>query len=119
MNALYRLGVLHVADHYVSAGKKQPTWSHSDFGHTRDRNLTNQDCFNIELMTGLHTDNQPSFNWLVPCEGKPFTQHFLSYWALGIMERPYVPGTSRNLGDRCIGRQLATGAAPFWPFLLL
>jgi hypothetical protein len=57
MNTLCRLDLLHVVNHYVSAGKKQPTWSHSDFGHTRDRNLTNQDCFNIELMTGLHTDN--------------------------------------------------------------
>jgi hypothetical protein len=89
-HTLYRLGLLHVANHYVLPGKKQCTWGHSDFGRTWDRNLTDQDCFCIELMTGLHIDNQLGFSWLMSYEGKPFTQHFLSYWTLGIMENTHT-----------------------------
>jgi hypothetical protein len=63
-----------MANHYVSAGKKQCTWGHSDFGRTWDRNLTDRNCLCIELMMGLHTNNQPSINWLTSYEKKLFTQ---------------------------------------------
>ena len=76
-------GLLHVANHHVSPGKKQWTWGHSDFGQAWDRNLTDEDGPYIELMTGVFTDNQPDFSWLMPYEEKTFTQYFLPYRELG------------------------------------
>ncbi|MBO5246540.1 MAG: DUF5107 domain-containing protein [Eubacterium sp.] len=76
-------GVLHVADHHVSPGKKQWTWGCGDFGKAWDRNLTDEDGPYIELMTGMFTDNQPDFTWLKPFEEKTFTQYFMPYKALG------------------------------------
>ena len=76
-------GVLHVADHHISPGKKQWTWGCGDFGKAWDRNLTDEDGPYIELMTGMFTDNQPDFSWLKPCEEKTFTQYFMPYKALG------------------------------------
>ncbi|MEJ6980079.1 DUF5107 domain-containing protein [Pedobacter sp. P351] len=79
-------GVLHVANHHVSPGKKQWTWGHSDFGKAWDRNLTDEDGPYIELMTGVFTDNQPDFTWLMPYEEKSFTQYFLPYRELGVVK---------------------------------
>jgi tetratricopeptide (TPR) repeat protein len=79
-------GLLHVADHHVSPGKKQWTWGHSDFGQAWDRNLTDEDGPYIELMTGVFTDNQPDFSWLMPNEEKSFTQYFLPYQELGMVK---------------------------------
>lgn len=79
-------GLLHVADHHVSPGKKQWTWGHSDFGQAWDRNLTDEDGPYIELMTGVYTDNQPDFTWLMPYETKAFTQYFMPYRELGVVK---------------------------------
>lgn len=76
-------GLLHVADHHVSRGKKQWTWGNGDFGQTWDRNLTDSDGPYIELMTGVYTDNQPDFTWLDAGEEKEFVQNFLPYSKLG------------------------------------
>lgn len=76
-------GLLHVANHHTSPGKKQWTWGHGDFGQAWDRNLTDEDGPYIELMTGMFTDNQPDFSWLMPNEEKSFTQYFLPYHGLG------------------------------------
>ncbi|MFD2164393.1 DUF5107 domain-containing protein [Paradesertivirga mongoliensis] len=81
-----RAGVLHVANHHVSPGKKQWTWGYSDFGKAWDRNLTDEDGPYIELMTGMFTDNQPDFSWLMPYEEKTFTQYFLPYQELGLVK---------------------------------
>lgn len=81
-----RAGVLHVANHHVSPGKKQWTWGYSDFGKAWDRNLTDEDGPYIELMTGMFTDNQPDFSWLMPYEEKTFTQYFLPYQKLGLVK---------------------------------
>ena len=81
-----RAGVLHVANHHVSPGKKQWTWGHSDFGQAWDRNLTDEDGPYIELMAGVFTDNQPDFSWLMPYEEKTFTQYFLPYRELGVVK---------------------------------
>ena len=72
-------GLLHVADHHVSPGKKQWTWGNGDFGRAWDRNLTDEDGPYIELMTGVFTDNQPDFTWLKPQEEKVFVQYFMPY----------------------------------------
>ncbi len=76
-------GLLHVADHHVSPGKKQWTWGSGDFGQAWDRNLTDEDGPYIELMTGMYCDNQPDFSWLKPYEEKVFRQYFMPYKAVG------------------------------------
>lgn len=85
-------GMLHIADHHVSPGKKQWTWGNGDFGVAWDRNLTDEDGPYIELMTGVFTDNQPDFTWLMPFEEKTFTQYFLPYRELGL-----ISNASRDL----------------------
>ena len=84
-------GILHVADHHVSPGKKQWTWGCGDFGQAWDRNLTDRNGPYIELMTGMYCDNQPDFTWLKPFEEKTFTQYFMPYKAAG-----YVKNASRE-----------------------
>ena len=74
-----KAGIVHVADHHVSPGKKQWTWGNHEFGYAWDRNLTDPDengvCRPyIELMAGVYTDNQPDFSFLAPGETKTFTQ---------------------------------------------
>ena len=78
-----KAGLLHVADHHISPGKKQWTWGNGDFGRTWDRNLTDGDGPYIELMTGVFTDNQPDFTWLKPHEEKTFVQYFMPYKGVG------------------------------------
>lgn len=76
-------GVLHVANHHISPGKKQWTWGNGDFGKAWERNLTDEDGPYIELMTGVYTDNQPDFSWLQPYEEKSWTQYFMPYARVG------------------------------------
>lgn len=76
-------GILHVADHHISPGKKQWTWGCGDFGKAWDRNLTDEDGPYIELMTGCYTDNQPDFTFIAPMEEKRFTQYFMPYQNIG------------------------------------
>lgn len=79
-------GMLHVASHHVSPGKKQWTWGNGDFGRAWDRCLTDEDGPYIELMAGVYTENQPDFSWLMPYEEKEFTQYFLPYRELGVVK---------------------------------
>ena len=76
-------GLLHVADHHISPGKKQWTWGCGDFGKMWDKNLTDEDGPYIELMTGVFCDNQPDFTWLKPHEEKNFVQYFMPYKTVG------------------------------------
>lgn len=79
-------GMLHVASHHLSPGKKQWTWGNGDFGRAWDRNLTDEDGPYIELMAGVYTENQPDFTWLMPYEEKHFTQYFMPYRELGMVK---------------------------------
>ena len=79
-------GMLHVASHHVSPGKKQWTWGNGDFGRAWDRNLTDHDGPYIELMAGVFTENQPDFTWLMPYEEKRFTQYFMPYQEVGVVK---------------------------------
>ena len=79
-------GLLHVANHHVSPGKKQWTWGNGDFGVAWDRNLTDEDGPYIELMTGVYTDNQPDFSWLQPYEEKSWVQYFMPYAEVGYVK---------------------------------
>ncbi|MGQ7944381.1 DUF5107 domain-containing protein [Flavobacterium sp. WC2509] len=105
-----KAGVLHVANHHISPGKKQWTWGNGDFGKAWDRNLTDEDGPYIELMAGVFTDNQPDFSWMQPYEEKTFTQYFLPYRELGV-----VKNASQDLllnidkeGDKAIVKIFAT-----------
>lgn len=75
-----RAGLLHIADHRISPGKKQWTWGNHAFGYAWDRNLTDPDASGeyapyIELMAGVFTDNQPDFSFLSPGETKRWSQY--------------------------------------------
>ena len=85
-----KVGLLHVADHHVSPGKKQWTWGNGDFGRAWDRNLTDSDGPYIELMTGMYCDNQPDFSWLKPYEEKVFKQYFMPYKAVGYVKNATI-----------------------------
>jgi len=94
-------GMLHVASHHFSPGKKQWTWGNGDFGRAWDRNLTDEASPEemkrwkierkgfrpyIELMAGVYTENQPDFTWLMPYEEKQFVQYFMPYRELGVVK---------------------------------
>lgn len=83
-------GVLHVANHHISPGKKQWTWGHGEFGQAWDRHLTDEDGPYIELMTGVYTDNQPDFTWLQPYEEKSFKQYFMPYKQIGVVKNASI-----------------------------
>ena len=105
-----RAGVLHVANHHVSPGKKQWTWGNGDFGKAWDRNLTDEDGPYIELMAGVFTDNQPDFSWINPYEEKTFTQYFLPYRELGLVKNASkdVLMNLEILGENAIVKIFAT-----------
>ncbi|QDU88831.1 tetratricopeptide repeat protein [Pirellulimonas nuda] len=83
-------GLLHVASHHVSPGKKQWTWGHGEFGRAWDRRLTDEDGPYIELMCGVYTDNQPDFSWLAPGEEKDFSQYFMPYKGVGVIKNATI-----------------------------
>ena len=49
-------GMLHVASHHFSPGKKQWTWGNGDFGRAWDRNLTDERPTPMPLPTGRGVD---------------------------------------------------------------
>lgn len=79
-------GLLHIADHHISPGKKLWTWGNGDFGQAWYRNLTDNDGPYVELMCGVYTDNQPDFSWLAPYEEKSFKQYFMPYSDIGLVK---------------------------------
>lgn len=108
-----RAGMLHVADHHVSPGKKQWTWGNGDFGRAWDRNLTDEDGPYIELMAGVYTENQPDFAWLQPYEEKRFTQYFFPYRELGIVKnasRDFVVNVEETEAGKAVLKVFATRA---------
>lgn len=81
-------GLVHVADHRISPGKKQWTWGNHEFGYAWDRNLTDADANGefrpyIELMAGVFTDNQPDFSFLQPGETKAWSQYWYPIQRIG------------------------------------
>ena len=77
-------GVVHVANHHISPGKKQWTWGNHGFGYAWDRNLTDDDGPYIELMAGVYTDNQPDFSYLGPWETRVFKQSWYPIHRMGV-----------------------------------
>lgn len=85
-------GILHVADHRISPGKKLWTWGTSDFARAWERQLTDEDGPYVELMTGTFSDNQPDFSWLAPHEQRGFTQYFMPYKQIGMVKNATTEG---------------------------
>lgn len=120
-----RAGMLHVASHHVSPGKKQWTWGNGDFGRAWDRNLTDEvtpedaKCWGIdrkgfrpyiELMAGVYTENQPDFSWIMPYEEKSFVQYFMPYRELGVVKnasKDFMLNIDKN-GDEIAFKVFAT-----------
>jgi tetratricopeptide (TPR) repeat protein len=78
-----QVGIVHIANHHISPGKKQWTWGNHEFGYAWDRNLTDSDGPYIELMAGVYTDNQPDFSFLQPGETKSWSQFFCPIHKIG------------------------------------
>jgi len=108
-----RAGIVHIANHHISPGKKQWTWGNHEFGYAWDRNLTDADATGefgpyIEIMAGVYTDNQPDFSFLQPGETKSWSQYWYPIQKIG-------PAQHANL-DAAIslsvqGRKLLAGVA--------
>ncbi len=77
-------GMVHVASHHISPGKKQWTWGNQEFGYAWERNLTESDGPYVELMGGVYTDNQPDFSFLAPWETKEFSQYWYPIRDIGV-----------------------------------
>jgi len=85
-----KAGIMHVADHHVSPGKKQWTWGCGAFGKAWDRQLTDEDGPYFELMCGVYTDNQPDFSWIMPNEARTFKQYFMPYKNIGYVKNASI-----------------------------
>ena len=81
-------GIVHIANHHISPGKKQWTWGNHEFGYAWDRNLTVPDARGkfdpyIEIMAGVYTDNQPDFSFLQPAETRTWSQYWYPIQQIG------------------------------------
>ena len=97
-------GLVHVANHHISPGKKQWTWGNHEFGYAWDRNLTDTDANGefapyMEIMAGVYTDNQPDFSFLQPGETKSWSQYWYPIHKIG-------PAQHANL-DAAVSLELA------------
>ena len=103
---LENAGIVHVANHHISPGKKQWVWGNHSFGYAWDRNLTDEDGPYVELMSGVYTDNQPDFSFLQPGETKTWSQYWYPISAIGPIQKASVDAalslTLRD-GDARIG----------------
>ena len=79
-----KCGVVHVADHHVSPGKKMFTWAYNQLSQSWENALTDTDGAYCELMAGSYSDNQPDFTWLEPMETKTFSQYWFPIGEIGV-----------------------------------
>ena len=103
-------GIVHIANHHISPGKKQWTWGNHEFGYAWDRNLTDRDAKNefgpyIEIMSGVYTDNQPDFSFLQPGETRTWSQYWYPIQKIG-------PAQHANL-DAAISLKVRNGKICF------
>ncbi|HVC82772.1 MAG TPA: DUF5107 domain-containing protein [Chloroflexota bacterium] len=85
-------GIIHVADHHLSPGKKMWTWGAGEFGRRWYEQLTDDDGPYIELMTGVYSANQPDFSWLQPYETKTFSQYWYPLRRIGGVKNATTDG---------------------------
>jgi tetratricopeptide (TPR) repeat protein len=105
---LAKAGVVHVANHHISPGKKQWTWGNHEFGYAWDRNLTDDDGPYIEIMAGVYTDNQPDFSYLQPGETKTWSQFWYPIQKIGPAKQANVDAA---VSLRCEKSRVVVGAA--------
>ncbi len=109
-------GLVHIANHYISPGKKQWTWGNHEFGYAWDRNLTDADSKGeyppyIELMAGVYTDNQPDFAYLQPGETKSWSQYWYPIRSIGTAQHANLDAAvslTIAQGNVCIGVAVTT-----------
>ncbi|MFT3869762.1 MAG: DUF5107 domain-containing protein [Nibricoccus sp.] len=111
-------GVVHIANHHISPGKKQWTWGNDEFGYAWDRNLTDPDAAGIchpyiEIMAGVYTDNQPDFSFLQPGETKSWSQYWYPIQLIGPAQQANVDAA---LSFEIKGRNARLGVCPSRPF---
>ncbi len=105
-----KAGLIHVANHHISPGKKQWTWGNHAFGYAWDRNLTDAEPSGeyppyIELMAGVYTDNQPDFSFLQPGETKTWSQFWYPIQGIGPSQKASV--------DAALSLTIKDGVAKF------
>jgi tetratricopeptide (TPR) repeat protein len=88
-------GIVHIASHHISPGKKQWTWGNHPFGYAWDRNLTDAEENGefgpyIEIMAGVYTDNQPDFSFLQPGETRTWSQYWYPIQKIGPAQQANV-----------------------------
>lgn len=106
-------GLVHVANHHISPGKKQWTWGNHEFGYAWDRNLTDADATGefgpyIEIMAGVYTDNQPDFSFLQPGETKTWSQFWYPIQKIGA---PQHASLNAAISLRLRGQSVELGVA--------
>lgn len=112
-------GIVHIANHHISPGKKQWTWGNHEFGYAWDRNLTDPDAKGeygpyIEIMAGVYTDNQPDFSFLQPGETKTWSQYWYPIQKIGPAQHANLEAAvSLNLGRRRF--RLGVSVTRTWP----
>jgi tetratricopeptide (TPR) repeat protein len=101
-----RAGLIHVANHHISPGKKQWTWGNSDFGNRWYKHLAEDGGRYIEIMAGVYTENQPDFSYLEPGETKSFSQFWYPISEIGVpvsADKDIALSTKLNDGALQIG----------------
>jgi tetratricopeptide (TPR) repeat protein len=96
-------GVMSVADHHVTPGKKLWTWGTGPRGKSWDKILTDEDGPYIELMVGAYSDNQPDYSWLQPFEVKSFSLNWYPFRDIG--------GVKKANLDAAVNLDVAGGTA--------
>ncbi len=76
-------GILHIADHHISPGKKMFTWGYGANADKWEGKLTDSDGPYAELMAGSYTNDQPDFTWIAPFETKTFSQYWYPTEGIG------------------------------------
>ena len=79
-------GIVTIANHHIAPGKKLFHWGKHPFGKRWCENLTDEDGPYVELMTGVYTDNQPDFTWIMPNETKCFEQYWYPIREIGCIQ---------------------------------
>jgi len=110
-------GIVHVANHHISPGKKQWTWGNHEFGYAWDRNLTDagengEYAPYIEIMAGVYTDNQPDFSFLQPGETKTWSQYWYPIRNVGPVQQANLNGA---ISLRLNNQELQVGVAVTCP----
>ena len=79
-----KCGVVHIADHHISPGKKMFTWAYNQLSESWENALTDSDGAYAELMAGVYSDNQSDLSWIEPYETKVFSQSWFPNGDLGV-----------------------------------